>query len=124
MNVQDIISKLNWIDSVAGGVWMGLTLIMCLVLQFIYRKQGPRSTMFKWGVFLMLLVWMYPLYTAFYTQMEIGMIGNIFTLGVTWIYFTKVRTILPSRAFWLLPQMLWLGIATVYVGLLLVDRWT
>ena len=120
--MKNFIAYLSWIDSVAGGVWILLSLIMIGVLYQIYRKRGSANPYFFLGLFLLIIVWLYPLYTSFFDNMEIGMAGNLITLLVTIAFMLRLKSISKRLSQFMIPQVIWLFVATVYVGLMLIDK--
>lgn len=121
MNTQGIIDKLSWIDSVAGGVWILLTIIMLGMLIKLHRDGYRKDKIFKIGVGLLIFVWLYPLYTGFYQSLIIGEIGNIATLIFTIVYFSALKKKYNLLQNWMIPQIIWLSVATFYVGLMIMN---
>ncbi len=120
--MKSFLSYLSWIDGVAGAVWVLLSLIMVGVLFQIYRKKGSSNPHFILGLFLLMLVWLYPLYTSFFANPEVGMIGNIITLLITLAYMARLKSISQHLSRFMIPQVVWLFIATIYVGVMLIDQ--
>ncbi|MEK6155183.1 tryptophan-rich sensory protein [Flavobacteriaceae bacterium 3-367] len=121
--MKNILHSLSWIDSVAGAVWILLTLIMIGVLYQIYRRKGYTKKSFYLGLLLLVLIWSYPLYTNFFDALEIGMAGNIFTLLMTVLYMVRLKTVSIGLSKFMIPQAIWLSVASLYVGLLLLDKY-
>ncbi|MBT8180505.1 MAG: tryptophan-rich sensory protein [Eudoraea sp.] len=121
--MENIINALSWIDSAAATVWILLTIIMFWLLYKVYDIEGRKHPVFGFGVFLLILVWLYPLYTFFFNQLEVAFIGNLLTLWATIIYMQKLKK-LPVREYkWMIPQIVWIIIATFYVGCMLVEKY-
>ncbi len=116
-----MLSYLNWIEYAAGPVWIALTTVMIWVLVMIYRLQGYQNKYFYWGIFLLIIVWLYPLYTAFFKNLLVGEIGNIITLIVTVIYALTLKDLSLVASRLMIPQIIWLTIAAFYTGLLIAD---
>ena len=91
MSAQDIIGYFSWIDGIAGGVWMILTGLMIGMLIRTYRQFGRMHKYFYLGLGLLIFVWMYPLYTSFYTNIIIGEIGNVATLIFTLVVMMALK---------------------------------
>ena len=122
--IENILNELRWIYMVAGGVWVVLTVFMIWVLLEIYKSLGDKNPYFRLGLFLLAIVWLYPVYTGLYQQLEIGFVGNIFTLFITILYMSKVNKISKSLPKWMIPQSIWLTVATFYTGLMIVDKYS
>jgi tryptophan-rich sensory protein len=121
--MENIINALSWIDSAAATVWILLTIIMFWLLYKVYDIEGRKHPVFGFGVFLLILVWLYPLYTFLFNQLEVAFIGNLLTLWVTIVYMQKLKK-LPVREYkWMIPQIVWIIIATFYVGCMLVEKY-
>lgn len=121
--MEKIIESLSWIDTIAATVWIVLTIIMFWILYRVYETLGSKHSTFKLGIFLLVLVWLYPLYTFLFNQIEVGFVGNIFTLVVTVIYKKRLKEISNRLSQWMIPQIIWLLIATFYVGCMLVLKY-
>lgn len=121
--MENIVQALSWIDTVAGTVWIFLTIIMFWLLYKVYDTYGSRHLTFYFGIFLLIFVWLYPLYTFLFNQLEVGFIGNILTLVVTVIYMNKLRLVSGNLSRWMIPQIVWLVLASFYVGCLLVIKY-
>ena len=119
--MEKLIEALNWIDAIATVVWIILILIMIVILKNIHNLFGSTNAAFKWGIFLVVIVLIYPVYTSFYYQLEIGFLGNVFTLIITLLYRGKLKVLNMKEHNWLVIQIIWLGITSVYVGLMLVN---
>ena len=121
--MEKIVEALSWIDTVAGTVWIFLTVIMFWLLYKVYDNEGSKHPTFYFGVFLLVFVWLYPLYTFLFNQLEVGFVGNILTLIVTVVYMKKLKVISKILSRWMIPQIVWLIAATFYVGCLLVIKY-
>ena len=119
--MNDIINALSWIDSVATVVWIVLILIMLIILKNLHSNFGWQDKTLKFGIILLVIVIAYPLYTRFFLQLEIGFIGNIATLVMTLIYQKRIKAKEMREAKWLWPQVIWLCVASIYVGLMLIE---
>ena len=117
METSEILNSLSWIDSIAGGVWLVLSSFTVYTLIKVKKKYGIDNSLFQLGLFLLLSIWLYPAYTLFFSNLAIGQIGNIFTLFITlvYLYFLK-KAHIPSFKI-MLPQVAWLFVAIVYLGL-------
>ncbi len=121
--MENIIEALSWIDTVAGTVWIFLTIIMFWLLYKVYDTLGSKHPTFYFGVFLLVFVWLYPLYTYLFNQLEVGFVGNILTLVVTVVYMNKLKVISRILSRWMIPQIVWLIVATFYVSCMLVIKY-
>lgn len=117
------IDALSWIDTLAPTVWIGLTVIMFWILYKVYGKEGKKHPVFRFGVFLLILVWLYPIYTFIFNQLEVSLAGNLITLWATFSYHRRLIPLGTKYARWMHPQLVWICLATIYVGLLLVNKW-
>lgn len=122
MNIENTIDALFWIDQIAATVWIILSLIMFWILYQLYALESKEHPVFKFGVFLLVLVWLYPIYTFLFNQIEVGFAGNLITLGVTAVYMKKLKNLPFKKYYLLLLQLFWLVLASVYVGLLLLEK--
>lgn len=122
--MENLINALSWIDTLAPTVWIALTVIMFWILYKVYGKEGKKHPVFRFGVFLLILVWLYPLYTYVFNQFEVSLAGNLITLWATLAYRKRLMSFGKNAANWMLPQLIWIGIAIIYVGLLVFDKWT
>lgn len=121
--LENIIESLSWIDTIAATVWILLTVIMFWLLYRVYETLGSGHKTFYLGIFLLVIVWLYPLYTFLFNQLEVGFLGNIFTLVVTIIYMNRLKAISAPLSRWMIPQIIWLLIATFYVGCMLMLKY-
>ncbi|MEN8787941.1 MAG: TspO/MBR family protein [Flavobacteriaceae bacterium] len=121
--MENIIESLSWIDTIASTIWIVLSLIMFWILYKVYETLGSTHPTFYFGIFLLILVWLYPIYTFFFNQLEVGFVGNVLTLLLTVIYMKRLRpvSVLVSRL--MIPQIVWLIVATFYVGCMLVLKY-
>jgi len=117
METVTILENLSWINQVAGGVWIFLTGLMLFVISRIYKSRGWKNESMYWMLILLIAVWLYPVYTGFYRYLIIGEIGNVLTLVLTLLTFLQVNKSMKKLSFFLIPQLLWLSIATIYVGI-------
>ena len=120
--MEQLINALSWIDTIAATVWIGLTVIMFWILYKVYGTEGKKHPVFRFGVFLLILVWLYPIYTFVFNQIEVGLMGNLITLWATYSYRNRLKPIGAKYANWMYPQLIWICLATIYVGLLLINR--
>ena len=120
--MEELINALSWIDTIAATVWIGLTVIMFWILYKVYGKEGKNHPVFRFGVFLLVLVWLYPIYTFAFNQLEVGLAGNLVTLWATYSYKNRLKPLGVKYSKWMYPQLIWLCLATLYVGLLLIYR--
>ena len=121
LETTQLVSRLGWIDQVAGLVWVFLTLLMIACI-YLLRQPGDRV----WHkhsyhvLALIVMVWLYPIYTLGFKLVP-GLIGNI-VVAVLAIYVTAVvasRSMLAASL--LLPTIGWLAAATFYVSLLVLQ---
>ncbi|MEO0895801.1 MAG: tryptophan-rich sensory protein [Bacteroidota bacterium] len=122
--VSTILGYLRWIDSAAGPVWVFLlTTLLVVTLVQVNKQIGRKNGTFNWGIFLLVSIYLYPLYTGFYKSLEIGMIGNVVTFVFTLVHQQNLKNVNPrlSRLMW--PQLIWLTVATIYVGLQLAESY-
>ncbi len=121
--MEDIINALSWIDTIAGTVWIVLTIIMFWLLYQVYEQLGSTHPTFYFGIFLLALVWLYPLYTFLFNQLEVGFAGNILTLAITVMYRKRLNELAIKYGRWMIPQIVWLIVATFYVACMLVLKY-
>ena len=121
--MEKIIDALSWIDTAAGTVWIVLTIIMFWLLYNVYEKVGSKHPTFYFGILVLVFVWLYPLYTFLFNQLEVGFVGNIVTLVLTVMYMNRLKEILKEKWRLMIPQIVWLVLATFYVGCMLVLKY-
>jgi tryptophan-rich sensory protein len=121
--MENTIESLSWIDTIASTVWIFLTVIMFWLLYKVYEALGSSHPTFYFGIVLLIVVWLYPIYTFFFNQLEVGFVGNVLTLLVTVMYMKRLRPISIAKSRWMIPQVVWLIIATFYVGCMLVLKY-
>ncbi|MGB5238504.1 MAG: TspO/MBR family protein [Flavobacteriaceae bacterium] len=121
--MENIIESLSWIDTIASTVWIVLSVIMFWILYKVYETLGSSHPTFYFGIFLIVMVWLYPVYTFFFNQLEVGFVGNVFTLLITVMYMKRLRPVSQSKSLWMIPQIVWLIVATFYVGCMLVFKY-
>ncbi len=121
--MESIIDALSWIDTIAATVWIFLTIIMFWLLYKVNETLGRKHRTFYLGIFLLILVWLYPVYTFLFNQLEVGFLGNIFTLVVTVVYMKRLKAISNRLSRWMIPQIIWLVVASFYVGCMLVLKY-
>lgn len=120
--MEELINALSWIDTVAATVWIVLTVIMFWILYRVHDLEGKKHPIFKFGIFLLVLVWLYPLYTFVFNQLEVGFAGNLITLWATISYASRLKAF-KKLAIWMIPQIVWIVLASIYVGLLLANKY-
>ena len=121
--MDNILNALSWIDTIAPTIWIGLTVIMFWILYKVYGKEGRKHPVFRFGVMLLVLVWLYPVYTYAFNQLEVGLAGNLLTLWATISYSKRLNSLDRKMARLMYPQIIWLCMAIVYVGLLVVNKY-
>lgn len=121
--MNNLIEALDWIDTIAGTVWILLSIIMFWLLYKVYEILGSRHATFYLGIFLLAIVWLYPLYTFVFNQLEVGFLGNILTLVVTVVYMKRLRAISTNLSRWMIPQIVWLIVASFYVACMLILKY-
>lgn len=121
--MEKIIESLNWIDNAAIPVWILLSLLMLWIQYQVYGMEDRKHAIFVLGFVLLALIWLYPAYTYLFNQLEVGFAGNLLTLVVSWIYWIRLRTLSLKLSRLMVPQLIWLIVASVYVGSLLVFKY-
>jgi hypothetical protein len=120
MNLKDFINSLSWIDNIAAYVWIILSIIMFWLIIKTVRQVGWQNNSVYWQIGLLVFTWMHPAYTSLIKGLAIVEIGNIATLILTVLVFYKLKTQFNSLSNWLVPQIIWISIASLYIGLKLV----
>ncbi|MFE4106032.1 hypothetical protein [Almyronema epifaneia] len=124
MDVDAVVKQLSWIERVASRVWVVLTLMMLASLCFLVKAEGQIWQKYVYSVLaLIAMVWLYPLYT-FGFRLVPGLIGNIAVgLLAAWVvWFVSASSAIA--AYLIVPVIIWLSVATVYVILLLLNNQT
>jgi hypothetical protein len=121
--MENIINALSWIDAAAATVWILLTIIMFWLLYKVYETESRSHPVFHFGVFLLVLVWLYPLYTFLFNQLEVAFLGNLITLWATVAYMQRLKKLPIKEYKWMIPQIVWIIIASFYVGCMLIEKY-
>ena len=122
--IDNLLSSLSWIPDYSTGIWLVVTALLVFTLLGVNKELGLENKLFKIGVLLILLIWLYPLYTQLYYPIELGFIGNLITLVVSWWYFMVMRKKMPKLVKWLYPLLIWALLASVYTLLMLIQRYS
>lgn len=122
-DLKQLLDYFTWIDLIAAGVWIVLTVIMIWILYRIHRVMGSKNPYSYLGIFLLVIVWLYPIYTYLFNQLEIGAAGNVFTLLVTLRYGSKLKELKQGLHRYMIPQIIWLIVATLYIGLQILVKY-
>ena len=122
--IDELLSLLNWVPDYATGIWLVITALVVFTLLGINKELGLKHRLFKIGVVLVVIIWLYPLYTQLYYPIELGFIGNLLTLMASWWYFKAVRKELPKLVKWLYPLLIWAILATIFTLLMLLQRYS
>lgn len=117
------LEQFSWIHHVATGIWMALTFLMIWVLINIYSLTGASNKYFYWGVFLMIVVWLYPYITSSTSLLELVLAGNLLVMGVTLVHLRWLREVSIRLSRLMIPQLLWITTLTVHSGLPLIEKY-
>ncbi|TAI48267.1 hypothetical protein [Flagellimonas allohymeniacidonis] len=121
--MKEILDYFTWIDFMAAGVWILLSIIMIWILIRVDKLKGRNNPYFYLGLFLLVFVWLYPLYTYLFNQLEVGAAGNLLTLWLTLKYRSRLKEVKQNLHNYLAPQIIWLVLATLYVGLQILVKY-
>ncbi|MBT8271745.1 MAG: hypothetical protein HKO90_07505 [Flavobacteriaceae bacterium] len=119
--MQKFIEAMSWIDHVATIVLIGLILILLVIVKNLHSEYGWNDKALNLGIILLVIILAYPLYTGFILQLEIGFIANIASLILTLSLRKKLMSRSRRENQWLWPQIIWLCIASVYIGAMLIE---
>jgi len=122
MDISSLLEQLNWIPWLAGPVWLGLTGLLVYTLYQTKATFHPNHPNYRWGLGLLAFIWAFPVYTYLFPAVWVGELGNIATLGYTIFYFSRTKKWSPNLALWILPQLFWISVASIYGGLLVIDH--
>ena len=117
MEIAEVLNYLTWIETIAGIVWIFLTGLTVVATFKVYMEEGNKSTTFRLGLLLVTIVWLYPAYAGFVGSVLLGEIGTLITLSLTVGYFVKLRKISGKLSRLMIPQTVWLSLASIYLGL-------
>ena len=117
MDIAETISYLGWIDVIGRVIWIFLTALMVVVTFNVYMREGQKSLTFRFGLILIVMIWLYPAYTNFDGNMMLGQIASLLTLVMSVIFLVVIRRHSIRLSTLLIPQVVWLGIASLYLGL-------
>ena len=116
----NITDRLKWIDRIVIFAWMGLSILMIVSGLLVYRQIGFNGKFWLIPV-LMAATWTYPLYT-FGFKLIPGLIGNLLYITLALFIMISLTQISLSAAFLLLPVIIWVTLATIYVILQILTR--
>lgn len=83
MNLSELLSYFDWINQIAGGVWVFLSILMIVTILRLRKMGKVTRPAMQTGIVLLIFVWLYPLYTLSFQSMILGEAGNILTLMLT-----------------------------------------
>jgi hypothetical protein len=122
MNLHNFLAALQWIEEVAAIVWIILSAILVCTLFKTIQQLGWRSKYVYGQIGLLVFMWLHPVYTSIIKAKGIVEIGNIATLILTVLVFYQLKLRFGSISNWLIPQMVWLAVASLYTGLKLIAQ--
>jgi hypothetical protein len=122
MNWKDFINSLKWIENIAAPIWIILSIILIWLLFKTVQQVAWQNKIVYWQIGLIVFIWMHPVYTSLIKGDTIVEIGNIATLILTVLVFYKLKVQFNSLANWIIPQIIWITIATLYIGLKLIIK--
>jgi hypothetical protein len=120
MNLHNFLAALQWIEEVAALVWIILSALLVCTLFKTIQQLGWRSKYVYGQIGLLVFMWLHPVYTSIIKAKGIVEIGNIATLILTVLVFYQLKLRFGSISNWLIPQMVWLAVASLYIGLKLI----
>jgi hypothetical protein len=112
--IDQLLDALSWVPDYATGIWIVLSGLLIYILLMLNKRQNMQTPLFKTGVVLLAIIWLYPLVTPYVYPIESGFLANLLTLGLTVYYFKQLKAQAPKLQLWLLPQLLWLVFSTLY----------
>ncbi|MEM9301709.1 MAG: tryptophan-rich sensory protein [Pseudomonadota bacterium] len=121
MSAAEWVNALSWIDRVAGAVWIALTLLMLCAARWL-RDDGGRfwNSSSKPILALIIVVWLYPLYSLGFSSLWLGLLGNLVVFATAAWALRSAGTRSRRAALALAPTPLWLTAASGYIGLQLI----
>jgi len=122
MNLHNFLAALQWIEEVAAIFWIILSAILVCTLFKTIQQLGWRSKYVYGQIGLLVFMWLHPVYTSIIKAKGIVEIGNIATLILTVLVFYQLKLRFGSISNWLIPQMVWLAVASLYTGLKLIAQ--
>lgn len=114
--MKNILPYLTWISTIAGPVWIILSFVMLYTLLLIQKAKGVYNREWLSVLALIVVCWLHPVYTTG-NPLVVELIGNVFTLIFAWIVYLIAKQQLPVPAKYLLPVMIWLFCASIYIGI-------
>jgi len=118
--MKDFIHSLSWINNIAAPIWIILSIILIWLLFKTVQNVGWQNKNIYWQIGLLVFIWMHPVYTSLFKGDNIVEIGNIATFILTFLVFYKLKIQFKSLAHLLIPQIIWITIASLYIGLKLI----
>jgi tryptophan-rich sensory protein len=112
--------RLDWVPSAAGPVWAVLVVLMAAAAIVTLRSGGERAKP-RAGLVLLLIgvCLLHPLYTAIFKSVGYGLtaelVGSAVTCVVAGLVVARVRRASTFGAALIVPVVVWVGLATVYL---------
>ncbi len=115
--------RLDWVPAAAGPVWAVLVVVMGAAAVVTFRSGSERARAYGWMVVgLIALCLFHPLYSAAFKSVGYGLAaelaGSVVTLAAGVGVALRVRRASPAGAALLVPVVVWVGLATVYLAAL------
>jgi tryptophan-rich sensory protein len=105
----------EWVDKIVAFVWVGLFAMLAMGAWCAFnssRPTGKTDALLIWGLLIICLL--YPVYTLGF-QVVPGLIGNIVVLLLSCGLCIFVRRSSLIAAASIVPVIVWLSVATIYV---------
>lgn len=114
-----VVRNLSFIDSIVSIMWIALTLLMVIVLALVYRRNGNghrRNLALGAIIALIIATWTY----SYYADLGSGILkrvlyANYFYMSLWVAVFVAVAIFAWQYALLLLPTIIWVILATIYV---------
>lgn len=124
MNVSKVVKSLSWIDRVIIPVWGFLTLLIFTAFYLVTIKVGHTWNSYTYRIlFLIILIWFYPLYTLGFTSLVLGIVGNILVSLSALYVFIYTLSFSPISALLISPLIIWEIVGLILmIGKLVIKR--
>ncbi len=108
INGAKVVKRLSWIDRVIMPVWVFLTLLIFLAFYLVILEEDHTWNQYTYRIlYLIIIIWLYPLYTLGFTSLILGIAGNILVVISAFYVCLYTFTFLPIAALLIAPLIIW-----------------
>ncbi|MDC7998290.1 hypothetical protein [Gilvibacter sediminis] len=121
---EQLYQSLSWIPEYATGIWISLSAILVFTLLKVGKRQVVGSPLFKLGLLVLIVIWLYPAVTPYFYPIESGFIVTVITFVLSIYYYKSLAKQTPRLQLWLWPQLLWLVLVMLYTLVVLLNKYS